>query len=112
MNDCPSGVLMTALKESRACRVRSTGDCRRALSGGRDCGIASSHHRFGSNRRRPIPRQQLFEPRARPPLGHLVDDAGQIGMRVETIQFGRFDDRINLKTAVEMVSPKARGFTP
>ena len=100
MNDRPLDWFKTARKESpvrRGRRRSSPGDCSR--------GDASSlfgyscRRRFGSDRRCPIPRQQLGEARARPALGHFVDDASQIGVWVEAIQLGRFNDRIDMRGA-------------
>ena len=99
MNDRPSGVLMDALEECSVCSFSPADGYVRARSSGRDRDIAGTRRRFGSDGRGPVPRQQLFETRARPPLGHLVDDAGHIGMRVEAIQLGRFNDRINMRSS-------------
>ena len=99
MNDCPSGVFMTALKETEACRISPAGGCRHAHSGGRDGGAGSSGGGLGREGRRPVPRQQLGEARTWPALGHLVDDAGKIGMRIEAVQFGGFNNRVNMRRA-------------
>ena len=97
MNDRPSGVLMAVLRESRRFCFGSVDDCGRALSSGRDRGVAGRHRRLSGDGRRPVPRQQLGEARARPALGHLVDDAGQIGMRIEAGQLGRFNNGIDMR---------------
>src|SRR5262249_48701609 len=44
--------------------------------------------------RRPVPGQQLGQTGARPALGHTIDDIGEIGVRIESVEPGRFDDRV------------------
>lgn len=41
---------------------------------------------------RPVPRQQIIEPVALV-IVDAVEDVGEIGKRVETVQLGRFNDR-------------------
>src|SRR5262249_29146317 len=43
---------------------------------------------------RPVPRQKFGQARARPALGHAIDDVGKIGVRIESIESSRFDDRV------------------
>src|SRR5262249_42065595 len=42
--------------------------------------------------RRPVPGQQLGQTRARPALGHTIDDVGEIGLRIEAVETSRFND--------------------
>src|SRR5215467_9110168 len=44
----------------------------------------------------PVPGQQLGQTRARPALGHTIDDVGEIGLRVEPVEPSRFDDRVDV----------------
>ena len=91
MNDRLFGLLTAELKESREVCFSSVDGSGRARSIGRDSGLAGVHLCLGGDGRHPVPRHQFREARARPALGHLVDDAGQIGVRVETVVFGGFE---------------------
>src|SRR5262245_19169499 len=42
----------------------------------------------------PVPGQQFSQTRARPTLGHTIDDVGKIGLGIESVEPGRFHDRI------------------
>ena len=99
MNDRLFGVFVDALEESDVCCFGPADGRGRARSCGFDCSIAGKHRRIGREGRRPVPRQQFCKARARPALGHLVDDAGQVGVGIEAIQFSGFNNRIDVRRA-------------
>src|SRR6185503_15600591 len=78
----------------------------KAISGGRGrsvdaeptwscCGRTRINlHRHGP---RPVPRQQLSQTRARPALGQTIDDVGEIGVRIESVEPSRFDNRVYVR---------------
>jgi len=86
--DCAYEQLKSALKSSSASRI--------AVSGG--WGFCPSIGRWTSSGgldglgRRPVPGQQLGQTRARPALGHTIDDVGEIGLRIEAVETSRFND--------------------
>jgi hypothetical protein len=75
---------------------RATAVRRRCARSSRRSGQLASGRRLGGDGRHPVPRHQFREARARPALGHLVDDAGQIGMRIEAGQLRRLDNGIDM----------------
>src|SRR5215813_7949462 len=88
VSDCAYEQLKSALKASSASRI--------AVSGG--WGFCPSIGRWTSSGgldglgRRPVPGQQLGQTRARPALGHTIDDVGEIGLRIEAVETSRFND--------------------
>src|SRR5215467_14318628 len=77
--------LKSALKEGGAGRATAAG----GSTGGRtgSCGL-------GSLGRSPVPGQQFGQARARPTLGQAIDDVGEIGVRIESVEASRFDNRV------------------
>ena len=82
--------LKSALKASSAGGIMTLD----GLSSSPSCGGWASSGRLDSLGRRPIPGQQLGQARARPTLGHAIDNVGEIGLRVEPVEPSGFDDRV------------------
>src|SRR5262245_28006710 len=88
--DCAYEQLKSALKASSAARI--------TVFGGRDNPSSRGPTRSGccldSLGRRPVPGQQPGQTRARPALGHTIDNVGKIGLRIESVEPSRFNDRV------------------
>ena len=82
--------LKSALKE------RGTG---RATAAGRSTGGRTVSCGLGGFGRRPVPGQQFGKARARPALGHAIDDVGEVGLRIEAVEPSRFDSRVYVRCA-------------
>ena len=82
--------LKSALKASSAGGIMTLD----GLSSSPSCGGWASSGCLISLGRRPIPGQQLGQARARPTLGHAIDNVGEIGLRVEPVEPSGFDDRV------------------
>jgi hypothetical protein len=87
--------LKSALKASSAGRIAASGGWGFCPSVGR---WTSSGSLDGLGRR-PVPGQQLGQTRARPALGHTIDNIGEIGLWIESVEPSRFDDRIYVRRA-------------
>ena len=90
MADCAYEQLKSGLKASFAGRITAFGGWGSSRSSGR----GTSSGGLEGLSRRPVPGQQLVQTRARPALGHTIDDVGEIRVRIESVEPSQFNDRV------------------
>ena len=83
--------LKSALKPSSTVRNAVAGSLGRAPS---TEGWTSSGGLDGLGRQ-PVPGQEFGQARARPALGHAIDDVGEVGV-IESVHPSRFNDRVDV----------------